>query len=94
MPRATVAYVRAIVCNLTRNRHRHLRVVRLRTPAARHEDSSEQAVILREDHRDWGTTVPVTSSGRQPMDEGQALSGARAARFAKAASVAEPGAAQ
>jgi RNA polymerase sigma factor (sigma-70 family) len=51
-PDAAVAYVRAIVCNLTRNRHRHLRVVRLRTPAARHEDSSEQAVILREDHRE------------------------------------------
>jgi RNA polymerase sigma factor (sigma-70 family) len=27
-------------------------VVRLRTPAARPEDSSEQAVILREDHRE------------------------------------------
>src|SRR2546430_15437383 len=51
-PDAAVAYVRAIVCNLTRNRHRHLRVVRLRTPAARDEDSSEQAVILREDHRE------------------------------------------
>src|SRR6476646_8666739 len=43
-PDAAVAYVRAIVCNLTRNRHRHLRVVRLRTPAARPEDSSELAV--------------------------------------------------
>lgn len=51
-PDAAVAYVRAIVCNLTRNRHRHLRVVRLRTPAARDEDSSEQAAILREDHRE------------------------------------------
>jgi DNA-directed RNA polymerase specialized sigma24 family protein len=29
-PDAALAYVRAIVCNLTRNRHRHLRVVRLR----------------------------------------------------------------
>ena len=44
--------MRTSVCNLTRNRHRHLRVVRLRTPTARHEDSSEQAVILREDHRE------------------------------------------
>src|SRR5438034_2086905 len=31
---AALAYVRAIVCNLTRNRHRHLRVVRLRTPSS------------------------------------------------------------
>lgn len=30
-PDAALAYVRASVCNLTRNRHRHLRVVRLRT---------------------------------------------------------------
>jgi RNA polymerase sigma factor (sigma-70 family) len=51
-PDAALAYVRASVCNLTRNRHRHLRVVRLRTPAGRHEDSSEQAVMLREDHRE------------------------------------------
>ena len=51
-PAAALAYVRASVCNLTRNRHRHLRVLRLRTPAARPEDSSEQAVILREDHRE------------------------------------------
>jgi RNA polymerase sigma factor (sigma-70 family) len=43
-------YLRAIVCNLTRNRHRHLRVVRERTPAAVHEPSSEQSAILREDH--------------------------------------------
>ncbi len=51
-PEAAVAYVRRCVVNLTRNRHRHLRVVRLHTPAGRHEDSSEQAVILREDHRE------------------------------------------
>ena len=51
-PDAALAYVRASVCNLTRNRHRHLRVVRLRTPAGRHEDSSEQAVLLKEDHRE------------------------------------------
>jgi len=49
---AALAYVRASVCNLTRNRHRHLRVVRLRTPAAHHEDSSEQVVMVREDHRE------------------------------------------
>jgi RNA polymerase sigma-70 factor (sigma-E family) len=51
-PAAALAYVRTSVCKLTRNRHRHLRVVRLRTPAAHDEDSSEQAVILREDHRE------------------------------------------
>jgi RNA polymerase sigma-70 factor (sigma-E family) len=51
-PDAALAYVRASVCNLTRNRHRHLRVVRLRTPAGRPEASSEQAAILREDHRE------------------------------------------
>jgi RNA polymerase sigma-70 factor (sigma-E family) len=51
-PDAALAYVRASVCNLTRNRHRHLRVVRLRTPAGQDEASSEQAVILREDQRE------------------------------------------
>jgi RNA polymerase sigma factor (sigma-70 family) len=51
-PQAALAYVRASVCNLTRNRHRHLRVVRLRTPAGQHEDSSEQVAMLREDHRE------------------------------------------
>ena len=34
---------RASVCNLTRNRHQHLRVVRLRTPAGRPEESSATA---------------------------------------------------
>jgi len=47
-PDAAVAYVRTSVCNLTRSRHRHLRVVRRRTPAGRYEESSEQAAILRE----------------------------------------------
>ena len=50
-------YLRAIVCNLTRNRHRHLRVVRQKTPRAMlagpplagSEPSSEQVAILRED---------------------------------------------
>jgi RNA polymerase sigma-70 factor (sigma-E family) len=51
-PEAAVAYVRAIVVNLTRNRHRHLRVIRRWTLSGRHEDSSEQAAILREDHRE------------------------------------------
>jgi RNA polymerase sigma-70 factor (sigma-E family) len=56
-PGAALAYVRATVCNLTRNRHRHLRVVRLRTPAAHDEGSSEQAAILREDHREVLTAL-------------------------------------
>ncbi|HEY2264308.1 MAG TPA: sigma-70 family RNA polymerase sigma factor [Streptosporangiaceae bacterium] len=51
-PRAAVGYLRAIVINLTRNRHRHLGVVRRRTPAAVDEASSEQAAIVREDHRE------------------------------------------
>jgi RNA polymerase sigma factor (sigma-70 family) len=42
-------YLRAIVCNLTRNRHRHLRVVRAKTPAAVDEPSTEHAAIVRED---------------------------------------------
>jgi hypothetical protein len=40
---AALGYVRATVCNLTRNRRRHLRVVRLRTPSATDEESGEQA---------------------------------------------------
>ena len=51
-PGLALAYVRASVVNLTRNRHRHLRVVRRRTPAGRHEDSSEQVAILHEDHQE------------------------------------------
>jgi RNA polymerase sigma factor (sigma-70 family) len=51
-PQAALGYLRAIVVNLTRNRHRHLGVVRRRTPAAVDEASSEQAAIVREDHRE------------------------------------------
>jgi RNA polymerase sigma factor (sigma-70 family) len=51
-PDSALAYVRASVCNLTRNRRRHLRVVRLRTPAGRHEESSEQVAMVREEHRE------------------------------------------
>jgi RNA polymerase sigma-70 factor (sigma-E family) len=49
---AALPYLRAIVCNLTRNRHRHLRVIRQRTPAGVAEGSSEQAAIVAEDHRE------------------------------------------
>ena len=49
---AALAYVRLTVCNLVRNRRRHLRVVRLRTPAGHDEASSEQVVMVREDHRE------------------------------------------
>jgi RNA polymerase sigma-70 factor (sigma-E family) len=45
-----VPYLRAIVCNLTRNRHRHLRVVRAKTPGEVPEPSSEHAAIVREEH--------------------------------------------
>jgi len=51
-PDAAVAFVRACVCNLTRNRHRHLRVVRQHTHAAHDEASSEHLVMLKEDHRE------------------------------------------
>jgi RNA polymerase sigma-70 factor (sigma-E family) len=55
-PSAAVAYVRASVCNLVRNRHRHLRVARLRTPltggipAGQDEQPAEHTVMLRQDH--------------------------------------------
>lgn len=50
---AALGYVRATVCNLTRNRQRHLRVVRLRTQAEPVADveSSEQAALLREERQ-------------------------------------------
>lgn len=51
-PAAAAAYVRSTVCNLVRNRHRHLRVARLRTPPGHDEASSEHAVMVREDHRE------------------------------------------
>jgi RNA polymerase sigma-70 factor (sigma-E family) len=51
---AALGYVRATVCNLIRNRRRHLRVARLRAPAERLPDveSSEQAALLREEQRE------------------------------------------
>jgi len=64
-PDAALAYVRASVCNLTRNRHRHLRVVRLRTPAGRPEESSEQAAILREDYLEVLTALAALPPRRR-----------------------------
>jgi RNA polymerase sigma factor (sigma-70 family) len=51
-PQGALPYLRAIVVNLTRNRHRHLRVVRLRTPVAIDEGSSEQVAMAHEDQRE------------------------------------------
>ncbi|WP_245966625.1 RNA polymerase sigma factor [Sphaerisporangium album] len=49
---AAVPYLRAIVCNLTRNRVRHLRLVRLRRPDPPPPvPSGEQAVLVAERHR-------------------------------------------
>lgn len=50
---AALAYLRATVCNLTRNRLRHLRLVRLRRPDPPEPvRSSEHAVLVSEEHRE------------------------------------------
>jgi len=49
---AALAYPRAIVINLTRNQHRHLRAVRQRMPVVAAPESCEQAGIAYEDHRE------------------------------------------
>jgi DNA-directed RNA polymerase specialized sigma24 family protein len=51
-PGAAIGYVRATVCNLTRNRRRHLSVARRSAPPGLPEAGAtlEQAVIVREDH--------------------------------------------
>ncbi|MEU0532175.1 RNA polymerase sigma factor [Amycolatopsis tolypomycina] len=50
---AAEAYLRSIICNLTRMRIRHLQVVRRNTPALRVEPvaSPEDSVLLRDDQR-------------------------------------------
>src|SRR5882724_8107377 len=51
-PGAAIGYVRSTVCNLTRNRKRHLGIARLLAPPGLPEAGAtlEQAVIVREDH--------------------------------------------
>lgn len=52
-PQAALAYLRVTVCNLTRNRARHLRLARLRAPRPQdHQAAAEQLVIVREEHRE------------------------------------------
>ena len=58
-------YLRAIVCNLTRNRHRHLRLVREKTPRAVSEPSPEQAAIVHEDHAEVIAALAALPSRRR-----------------------------
>jgi RNA polymerase sigma factor (sigma-70 family) len=53
-PAAAVGYVRTTVCNLTRNRGRHLGIARRTAPALvlGEEPSSEEGAITREDHEE------------------------------------------
>jgi RNA polymerase sigma-70 factor (sigma-E family) len=52
-PQAAPAYLRSVVCNLTRMRLRHLQVVRRHhEPALPDAGSAEQQVVLREDQRE------------------------------------------
>jgi RNA polymerase sigma-70 factor (sigma-E family) len=52
-PLAAPAYLRSVVCNLTRMRLRHLQVVRRHTePPLPDAGSAEQQVVLREDQRE------------------------------------------
>lgn len=62
---AALAYVRSTVCNLVRNRHRHLRVTRLRTTPGHDEASSEQAVMVREDRRELLVALAALSPRRR-----------------------------
>jgi RNA polymerase sigma-70 factor (sigma-E family) len=52
-PQAAPAYLRSVVCNLTRMRLRHLQVVRRHHEAPpRNADSAESEAVLREDQRE------------------------------------------
>jgi DNA-directed RNA polymerase specialized sigma24 family protein len=55
-------YLRAIVCNLTRNRHR---VVREKTPRPVSEPSPEQAAIVHEDHAEVIAALAALPARRQ-----------------------------
>jgi RNA polymerase sigma factor (sigma-70 family) len=61
---AAIGYVRATVCNLTRNRARHLGVVRRAAPRLVPMDgqSLEQAAIAREDHHEVLAAVAALPS--------------------------------
>ncbi|GAA3466905.1 sigma-70 family RNA polymerase sigma factor [Nonomuraea roseola] len=55
---AALGYLRSTVCNLTRNRLRHLRIMRLRRPEPpEHARSSEHAVLVAEEHRELLTAL-------------------------------------
>jgi len=60
-----VPYLRTIVCNLTRNRHRHLRVVREKTPRTVSEPSPEHAAIVREDHAELVAALAALPARRR-----------------------------
>lgn len=66
---AALAYLRATVCNLTRNRLRHLRLIRLRRPdPPEPAPGGEQAVLVAEKHRELLAAV-----GRLPRRQREAL---------------------
>jgi RNA polymerase sigma-70 factor (sigma-E family) len=66
---AALAYLRATVCNLTRNRLRHLRLIRLRRPdPPEPARSSEHAVLVAEEHRELLAAV-----ARLPRRQREAL---------------------
>lgn len=52
-PETAPAYLRSTVCNLTRNRRRHLRLARLRQPPPPEPAAAAELVVLdREEHRE------------------------------------------
>jgi RNA polymerase sigma factor (sigma-70 family) len=62
---AALPYLRAIVVNLTRTRHRHLRVVRRRTPTVAASQSCEQAAIAYDDHPEVIAALAALPSRRR-----------------------------
>jgi RNA polymerase sigma-70 factor (sigma-E family) len=52
-PGSAAAYLRVTVCNLVRNRRRHLRIARLRQPPPPDPHvAAEQTVLVKESHRE------------------------------------------